>query len=284
MLNKGSLRSIVLFIMIFWLIVFILLPHLLIFIVSFLENDENNFFSFIFTLENYSRIFSSTYLHIFYNSLIIASIVTVLCLVAGYPCAYMLSCSTPFKKNMLILLLIIPFWTSSLVRTYSLMILLRTKGVINELLLWIEVIDVPLELLYNWTAIILGLVYSLLPFMVLPLYSVLEKLENKYIEAAQDLGANRFNLFFKIIIPLSMPGIVAGCMLVFLPALGMFYVPDLLGGAKDILLGNLIRNQFFVAHNWPFGAALSILFTVVIAFMLIAHFKTAKYSNKQVEI
>ncbi len=284
MLNKGGLRSVILSVMIFWLVAFILLPHMLILIASFLENDDSNFFKFVFTLENYSRIFSSTYLHIFYNSFLIAGIVTFLCLMLGYPCAYMLSCSTPFKKNMLVLLLIIPFWTSTLVRTYSLMILLRTKGVINELLLWIGVIDAPLELLYNWAAIILGLVYSLLPFMVLPLYSVLEKLEKKYIEAAQDLGANRFNLFFKIIIPLSMPGIVAGCMLVFLPALGMFYVPDLLGGAKDILLGNLIRNQFFVARNWPFGAALSILFTVVIALMLIVHFKTAKQSDRQVEI
>lgn len=284
MLNKGVFRNITVGIVGMWMLAFVILPHLLIFIISFLKADDINFVQFSFTLDNYYNVFSEIYLRIFYHSVLVAGIATFLCLLIGFPCAYMLSRSRPAYKNALILLLIIPFWTSSLVRTYSLMILLKTNGVINSILLWLGVIDMPLEMLYTWFAVMVGLVYSLLPFMILPLYAVLEKLDNRYLEAARDLGAGQFTLFWRIIIPLSMPGILAGCILVFLPALGMFYITDLLGGAKDLLLGNLIKNQFMIAQNWPLGAALSMSFTLIIAIMLVVYFKSTRDNNKDMAL
>lgn len=283
MLERGAFRTTVLSVIWLWLVVFILLPHLFILITSFLENGDTELLQFTFTWDNYQRIFSETYLHILLNSAFIAFTVTFLCLLIGYPCAYILSRSSSSNKNILVMLLVIPFWTSSLVRTYSLIIILKTNGVINSMLLALGLIDQPLELLYTWPAVILGLVYSLLPFMILPLYSVLEKLDNKYIEAAKDLGANKFNLFFRIIIPLSMPGIVAGCMLVCLPSFSIFYIPDLLGGAKDILIGNLIKNQFLTSHDWPFGSAISMMFTLIIIMLLLAYFKSNKTANRGIE-
>lgn len=282
MLNKGAFRNVTVAVVGVWMLAFVVLPHFFIFVASFLKADDINLVQFSFTLDNYYNVFSEIYLRIFYHSLLVAGIATFLCLLIGFPCAYILSRSRYAYKNTLILLLIIPFWTSSLVRTYSLMILLKSNGVINGILLWLGIIDMPLEMLYTWFAVMVGLVYSLLPFMILPLYAVLEKLDNRYLEAARDLGAGQFTLFWRIIIPLSMPGILAGCILVFLPALGMFYITDLLGGAKDLLLGNLIKNQFMVAQNWPFGAALSMSFTLVIAIMLVVYFRSTRNADRDV--
>lgn len=267
-----------------WLIVFVLVPHLFIFIASFLENSDTDFVKFTLTFSNYQRIFSPVYLHIFFNSIFIALCVTVCCLLLGYPFAYILSRANNNIKNFLLLLLVIPFWTSSLVRTYSLIIILKTNGIINSILMALGITEEPVQILYTWYAVIIGLVYTLLPFMILPLYSVLEKLDNKYIEAAKDLGASHFNLFFKVVIPLSMPGIIAGCMLVFLPALGIFYIPDLLGGAKDILIGNLVKNQFLTSRDWPFGSAISMIFSIIVAILLIAYFKSARIANREIEL
>ncbi len=284
MLNKGTFRTTTLAVVFVWLMAFVVLPHFFIFITSFTTADETEFVKFTFTLDNYRRIFSMVYLRVFLHSVLIAGFATFICLLIGYPVAYILSRSKPAHKSILVLLLIIPFWTSSLVRTYSLMILLKTNGVINSLLLWLGVIEMPIEMLYTWFAVMVGLVYSLLPFMVLPLYSILDKLDNKYLEAAQDLGASKWALFSKIIIPLSMPGIIAGCVLVFLPALGMFYITDLLGGAKDLLLGNLIKNQFMVARDWPFGSALSMIFTLTIGLMLIGYFKSSRGAHQEISL
>ena len=176
--------------------------------------------------------------------------------------------------------MIIPFWTSSLVRTYATVIILRTNGVLNEWLLGLGLLDEPLELLYTPTAVLLGLVYALLPFMVLPLYAALEKLDPRLFEAARDLGAGRLRIFTEIVLPLTLPGIIAGSMLVFLPALGMFYIPDMLGGAKNLLVGNLIQDQFLSARNWPLGSAASVLLTLLMGLLLWVYYLSARRAGR----
>jgi spermidine/putrescine transport system permease protein len=252
------------------------LPAFLMLAISFLTTNEFNFVQLPFTFDNYYKVFSPLYLKMFISSIITALCATVICLLIGYPVAYVISHAPIYMRNFLIMLLIIPFWTSSLVRTYALITLIKANGIINNTLLWLNLIKEPIEILYTPTAVMLGLIYTLLPFMVLPLYSVLEKLDKRYIEAAKDLGAGRVALFFKITIPLTMPGIFAGCILVFLPALSLFYIVDLLGGARNLLLGNVIKNQFLIVRDWPFGSALCIVFTLLIIFIIFIHFKRNK--------
>lgn len=176
------------------------------------------------------------------------------------------------------------FWTNSLIRTYGLKIVLGTQGILNKILISIGIIDTPLRIMYSETAVMIGLVYILLPFMILPLYSAIEKLDGTYIEAARDLGANKIQTMTKVILPLTMPGIIGGCLLVLLPALGMFYISDLLGGAKNPLIGNVIKSQVLNARDWPFGAATSIALTIVMAVMLYAYYRAGKLMNKNVEL
>ncbi|MEF1219026.1 ABC transporter permease subunit, partial [Photobacterium damselae] len=170
------------------------------------------------------------------------------------------------------------------IRTYGLKIMLGTRGLLNNTLMYLDIIDKPLRIMYTEYAVMIGLVYILLPFMVLPLYSAIEKLDNTYIEAARDLGANKFQTFTKVIFPLTMPGIIAGCLLVLLPALGMFYVSDLLGGAKNLLIGNVIKSQVLNARDWPFGAATSIALTVAMAVLLYAYYRAGKLLNRKVDL
>ena len=218
----------------------------------------------------------TVYAKIFLHSFSLAGIVTFLCLCLSYPFAYSLARMNHAYKDLLLLLVIIPFWTSSLIRTYAIVILLKAKGILNTGLLYLGIIHTPLQLLYTNTAVLIGLIYTLLPFMILPLYANIEKLDTRLLDAARDLGASKPRLFFKIILPLTWPGILAGCMLVFLPAMSMFYIPDLLGGAKSILVGNLIENQFLAAHNWPSGAAVSIVLTLLMALLLCIYWYTAR--------
>jgi spermidine/putrescine transport system permease protein len=253
-----------------------ILPAFFMLAISFMTPYEFDFVQLPFTLNNYYKVFSPLYLKMFISSIITAFCATLICLLIGYPVAYIISHSPIYARNFLIMLLIIPFWTSSLVRTYALITLIKANGVINNILLWLNLIKEPIEVLYTPTAVMLGLIYTLLPFMVLPLYSVLEKLDKRYIEAAQDLGAGKISLFFKVIIPLTMPGIFAGCILVFLPALSLFYIVDLLGGARNLLLGNVIKNQFLIARDWPFGSALCIVFTLLIISIIFVYFKRNK--------
>ena len=169
------------------------------------------------------------------------------------------------------LLVIIPFWTSSLIRSYALIAIIKAKGILNSLLIALGIIHQPLSILFTNSAVIIGLVYNLLPFMILPIMTNVERLDNRLIDAARDLGANRFTTFRKVIIPLTMPGIIAGSILVFLPAMTIFYIPDILGGAKSILLGNLIQNQFLIAENWPMGSAISAILTLVLATLILIY-------------
>ncbi len=280
-MNERSLfKSAVISVISLWFLVFVFVPNILVFGVSFLERHENNFVTFTFTLENYQRIFSSVYFEVFADSFRLAFISMLICLVVGYPFAYRLARMKGRIKNILFMLIIIPFWTSSLIRTYAIMIVLKTNGLLNTVLLALGVIDEPLQLLYTGTAVTIGMVYSLLPFMILPLYASIEKLDKVYIEAAGDLGAGKIQTFIKIIIPLTMPGIIAGCTLVFLPSFCLFYIPDLMGGAKDLLIGNLIKNQFLSARDWPFGSAVSVVLTGIMAVLLFAYYKSTKLVQK----
>jgi spermidine/putrescine transport system permease protein len=264
-----------------WLFLFALLPLSLITIVSFMNHSDANLFELPFTLHNYMKLNNYLYLRIFQKSFILAGIVSFLCLLLGYPVAYMIARMQTRLKNLLILLVIIPFWTSSLIRSYALIAMIKTKGLMNTLLLHLGIIHHPIQLLFTDYAVVIGLIYNLLPFMILPLISNIERLDYRLVDAARDLGANRFTTFRKIIIPLTIPGIVAGCILVFLPAMTLFYIPDILGGAKSILLGNLIQNQFFIAQNWPLGAAVSTVLTLVLMLLLLVHFLVNRRNKEE---
>lgn len=264
-----------------WFSFFALIPLALIIIASLLGHEEDHLARLPFTLENYRNLFNPIYLRIFKKSFLIAGIATFLCLVIGYPFAYILARMQSRWKHFLILLVIIPFWTSSLIRSYALIAIIKAKGILNSLLIWLGIIHQPISILFTNTAVMIGLVYNLLPFMILPIMTNIERLDDRLIDAARDLGANWFTTFTKIIIPLTIPGILAGSILVFLPAMTIFYIPDILGGAKSILLGNLIQNQFLVAQNWPMGSAVSVMLTAILL-LLIGVYLWITRSNKQV--
>jgi spermidine/putrescine transport system permease protein len=219
------------------------------------------------TLENYARVLDPLYGEILVRSLWIAALSTVVCLVLGFPLALFIARSR--NKTFWLNLVILPFWTSFLIRTYAWMFLLRDTGLINTVLLGAGIIQQPLPLLYNDFAVILGLVYGYLPFMVLPIYATLERLDKSLLEASADLGARPLTTLFQITIPLSAPGLHAGSILVFIPCLGTYLTSDLLGGSKTILIGNLVQNQFSAARDWPFGAAVSLVLMIVVTVMLV---------------
>ena len=222
------------------------------------------------TLENWRRLADPLYLSILARSFWMAALATALCLVLAFPLALFIS-RAGRHKNLYLQLVILPFWTSFLVRIYAWLFLLRDTGLINTALLGLGVIREPLPLLYNNGAVLLGLVYGYLPFMVLPLYATLERLDPALAEAAADLGARPFATLTRVLIPLSAPGIRAGCILVFIPCLGAYLTPDLLGGGRTVLIGNLVQNQFTTARDWPFGSAASILLMALVT-VLVAMF------------
>ena len=245
-----------------WLLFFSFVPLTLIIIASFLSQDATHLITLPFTLVNYVHLFSIDFVRIVLRSILIAFFTTGICLLLAYPFSYLLIKSK--KQTILLMLIIIPFWTSSLVRTYSLLSILKFKGIINAVLLKLHLIETPLNLLYSNFAVMSGLVYTLFPFMVLPLYSNMERFDFALLEAGKDLGASRFDLFFRVFLPNTKQGITTGCILVFLPAMTLFYIPNILGGARSILLGNLIQNQFLVLENWPEGAATSVVITLLL--------------------
>ncbi len=220
-------------------------------------------------LANYVRAFEGVYLKIIWRSLWMASVTTAACLVCGYPLAYWLVMRVPERWRALgVLGVVVPFWTSFVVRTFAWVWVLRTEGLINAALMGMGVIHEPLPLLYNEGAVLLGLVYAEVPFMVLPIYASLERLDRSLLEASADLGASAWDTFWKITWPLTLPGVAAGGVLVFVPSVGQFLISDMLGGAKSMLMGNLIQNQFFGGKNAPFGFALSFVLTGVVFILL----------------
>ncbi len=267
-----------------WLLFFVLVPNILVLAVSFMSSDGSNFYKMPFTLQNYLHLFDPLYAQVVWNSLYMAGIATIICLIVGYPFAFFVTKMPVRYRPLLLFLVVLPFWTNSLIRIYGLKIFLGVRGLLNQFLLWAHIIDKPLRILNTEVAVIIGLVYLLLPFMILPLYSAIDKLDGRLLEAAKDLGANGFHRFTRIILPLTMPGIVAGCLLVLLPAMGMFYVADLLGGAKVLLVGNVIKSEFLMSRNWPFGSAISIGLTVLMALLILVYWKTSKLLNKKMEL
>jgi spermidine/putrescine transport system permease protein len=215
------------------------------------------------TIENYARVFDPLYGEILWRSTWIAAVATLFCLLLAFPLAFYVARSGR-HKTLLLNLVMLPFWTSFLIRTYAWMFLLRDTGLVNTLLEALHVIRAPLPLLFNPGAVILGLVYGYLPFMVLPLYATLEKLDEALLDAAADLGASPFTALWRVVVPLSKPGVIAGCLLVFIPCLGAYLTPDLMGGGKTVMIGNLVQNQFTTARDWPFGAAVSLLLMLIV--------------------
>ncbi len=240
-----------------WLVLFLILPLGVILVYSFGSRGTYGDVILGFSFDNYLRAFNPTWFPVILRSFGFAAIATALTLVLGYPLAYFIAVYGGRRKNIYLILVMLPFWTSYLIRTYSWIIILRSQGVINTVLEWMHVIDEPINMLNTSFSVILGLTYGFLPFMTLPLYASLEKLDKSLIEAAWDLGATRLAALMKVTIPLSMPGIIAGTLLTFIPAVGDFITPDLLGGPDTLMIGNLIQQQFLSARDWAYGSALS---------------------------
>ena len=267
-----------------WMAVFAVLPTLLLIVVSLLQRGTTNPVEPVVTLANYARLFEPAIFRIVLDSLAMAGMAMLLCLLAGYPMAYIIARAPAARRQLLLLLVMIPFWTNSLIRTYALVAVLKANGVLNMFLLATGLISQPLQLMYTQTAVFIGLVYTLLPFMILPLYASILRLDARLLEAARDLGASRFQAFRRITLPLTLPGIISGSMLVFLPALGMFYVSDVLGGARSILLGNYIRDQFLTSRNLPMGSAASIAMTAIMGLMLLVYYYSIRSSGRQEDV
>ena len=260
----------------FWLLVFFVLPLGFLFVMSFSEkaviNGEMSItdYDYLTGLANYFRSLESLYVQIMWKSIWVSALATVLCLVTAYPIAFGICFAPERWKPILLLFVVLPFWINLLIRTYALIAVFRTQGYVNMALGTVGL--GPYDMLYNNFAVIFGLVYVYMPFMVLPLYATIERLDKSFLEASLDLGASQFSTFLKITIPLTMPGIITGIILVFIPCLGSFLTPDLLGGANAVMIGNVIERQFKAANDWPFGSALSfmLMYATFAALMLRA--------------
>ena len=260
----------------FWLVVFFVVPLCFLFVMSFggkaIINGEMSIteYDYFTGFGNYLRSLDGLYLGIMWKTIWVSAIATVLCLVTAYPIAFGICFAPDRWKPILLLLVVLPFWINLLIRTYALIAVFRTQGYVNAAL---GVVGLgPYEMLYNNFAVIFGLVYVYMPFMVLPLYATIERLDKAYLEASLDLGASQFTTFLRVTVPLTMPGIVTGIILVFIPCLGSFLTPDLLGGANAVMIGNVIERQFKAANDWPFGAAISfmLMFATFAALMIRA--------------
>lgn len=256
-----------------WLLAFFIIPLVTVFALSFSEKEGIIGHKLVWTLDNYARTLEPTYLFIFGKSLIIAGAATLICLLVGYPVALAIAFAPQRIKLLLLFAVTIPFWINILIRTYALIAVFRTRGFLNFTLEWfwnlgagvLSAVGIaipeyqPLELLYSNVAVTLGIVYVFIPFMILPLYAAMERFDRSYLEASLDLGAGHWRTFWQVLLPLTLPGVVSGVIIVFVPALGAFFIADMLGGADSQLVGNLIERQFLGANNYPFGAALSFL-------------------------
>lgn len=254
---------------ILWSALFIVIPIFLVTYFSFTNSDGN------FTLGNYKKLFNSLYMLVFFNSIKLALISTLICFFLGYPVAYILSRAKTKTRNILMLFLVIPMWMNFLLRTYAWMSILGKNGIINTI---ITALGFPsVDILYTDAAVVLGMVYNFLPFMIIPIYTVLIKIDKDVIKAASDLGANKLSVFRRVIFPLSIPGVMSGISMVFMPAVSTFVISNLLGGGQYMLIGNLIESQFTTAYDWYFGSAISILMMLII---LISMAILSRFDNK----
>ena len=255
--------------MLLWAIAFVGVSLGYVLVISFLTRDTEGYGVVArFTLDNYGRLLSPNYLKVFWQSVKLAFHTTAICLLIGYPFGYLMARASAFRRSILMLLVIVPFWTNALVRIYGWKILLMANGPINNFLMAIGLADAPLKLLNTYGAVLLGMVYALIPFMILPVYTSVEKLDWSVVEAGRDLGAGRVRAFFTVTLPLTAPGVMAGCVLVFVPSMGLFFISDLLGGATEVLAGSLIRDQLLKSRDWPFAAALSMVLLVITCALL----------------
>ena len=259
-----------------WSAIFIIIPLLLIVFFSFTKSEQGQY---VFSLESFQRLMDPIYFKVFGRSLWLALLSTIICLLVGYPAAYIISKAKMSKRGILILLFILPMWMNFLLRTYAWFAILGKNGIINNI---IESLGLsPINILYTDTAVLLGMVYNFLPFMVLPIYTVLSKMDQDIINAAKDLGANGYQVFTKIVFPLSMPGVASGITMVFMPAVSTFIISKLLGGGQFMLLGNLIEQQFMTIGDWHFGSAVSIFMMIMILLSMAFMNKFDKDSNKE---
>ncbi len=254
-----------------WIGLFFFLPLFLVLVYSFYTFSEGRVIHAL-TLENYARALTqSIYYKVFLKSLWYGVVVTLISLAIGYPCALFLARTRFPRKDMLFVGLIVPFWTTIVVRTYAWKILLGSKGVVNHVLLWTGLVDAPLRLLYTQTAVFFGLIHVFLPFLILPLYASIEKIDRSLEEAAMDLGAGRLRTFLRVTLPLSLPGVNTGCLLVFILTVGSFVTPELLGGPKEIMIANIIQREYYDSFNWPFGFALAVMLLLVVLTLVLLY-------------
>ncbi len=263
-----------------YLFIFMILPLILVVGLSFLSRGTYGEVKFEFNPLNYARLFDEIYGKILLYSLGVGFGTTLFTVLIGYPLAYYIARAPARQRSILLFLILVPFWTNFVIRVYAWIMILRGGGFLDALLQWLHITTQPLGLLYTPTAVMIGMVYEFLPFMVLPLYTSLEKIENSLLEAAADLGAPPWKAFLRVTLPLSVPGMIAGTILVFIPAMGMFVIPDLMGGAKTILIGNVIRNQFLTARDWPFGAAASMILMLMTLALTLYYTRKAGFSEE----
>ena len=285
MMTRSRFINVIILMVAAWLLVFALVPNLFLFVISFLKHDSQSYVLLQATLESYARLAEPSFIKIFTDSLYLAVASTLLCLLLGYPFAYMAARAPKHLRPWLLLLIVVPFWTSSLIRTYAVITIIQNNGVLSKLLEFMGITSGPVSFLYSEFAVFLGLAYTMLPFMILPIYASVEKMNVSLIDAANDLGAGHLRTFWHVILPLTLPGIVAGSILVFLPSLTLFYVPDMLGGGKGLLLGNFIQWQFTKpVPDWPLGAASSTILTVVLLLMVLAYKWSLRRSSQKSEV
>ena len=274
-------RQAVLYFIFIWFSVMVFAPNLLVLLASFLSRDPVWMLRLPLNLQNYEALADPKLLTVILKSLGLAFCTTLFCLLVAYPFTYFIARFPKEYRALFLMLIIVPFWTNSLIRNYALISILGENGIINGLLMKCGLISQPLKLLYNNLAVFIGMAYTLLPFMILPLYATLEKLDRSLLEAAEDLGAGATAAFFRVVIPISAPGIVAGCIMVFLPALTLFYVADILGGADSTVVGSVIRDQFVVVKDWPVGAAINIALTLFMLVLILLYYKSGNTADQE---
>lgn len=275
-LYENRFRYSIIALVIVWLTLFTLLPQIGVLIVALLTPSSESLFTLPFSFNAFVRLFDPVFLKILWDSILLATMSTLLCLFIGYPFAYGIATARESLRPILLLLIIIPFWTNSVIRVYALILFLKKDGIISGFAEFFHFISEPISLMYGNIAIFSGFIYTLLPFMVLPIYVSVEKLDKRLYDAARDLGASPLQTFLYIILPLTMPGILAGCMLVFLPTLTYFFIPEILGGARTVLIGNFIKNQFLVTRDWPLGAMASTVLTLMLFLFILLYKRVQK--------
>lgn len=280
-MNKRKSPSVLLMLLPIYLftIIFVLGPLLYMVFLSFMEQAEGWGVVFNFSLNNYLEILEPIYLNTFKESFKLAFITTFFVILIGYPFGYYMAKLETSKRKIYMFLLMVPFWTSSLMRLYGWIIIFRSNGILDKILMGLNIISKPLKLLYTYPAVVAGMVYTLLPFMIYSVYSNAEKMDWSLIEAAKDLGANRFVAFTTITLKLTLPGLFSGIIFTFIPSMGLFFIAEILGGNKVVLVGNLIQEQLMKAHNWPFAAALSVTLLLLTSILLFINKKITHSKN-----